>query len=288
MLVLVLASLAPLPPATGQTQTGSATVDLTLPTLAAPVSPAEVQNTSATVRYQWEQGVSQDNVTIQLAYEDGPEWLNSSFSPAEVEIDLGNNPSGVRTKIVNVTLDVSPQATAFTPGEATYSARAEQTDTLPSAETSESLDLQAGFAGELLADLPRGNVTAWGGVLEEIPIELENTANGPIEVDVRVDRKPADARATAPETLVVGHEAGNATRTATLEMRVPWSLSLDGQVELALTAEHAEEGTELADRQLGFHLEGRSAVPVPSPGPWVTLLAAGLALLARARSRRAT
>jgi hypothetical protein len=70
-----------------------------------------------------------------------------------------------------------------------------------------------------------------------------------------------------------------------MEIRVPWSLSVEGPVELALDAAHETEGTELDDRRLAFTLDGRSAVPVPGSGPWITLLAAAFALAVRARSR---
>jgi hypothetical protein len=252
------------------------------------VSPAEPDNRSVTVRYQWNDGFSDENVTIDLSYVDGPPWLNSTFSPSTVEIDLGNRASGVETRIVNVTLDVADDAPAYTEGEATYRAEAQEAGTLPSAEVEESLALQAGFAGRLVAELPRGNLTAWGGVLEEVPIAMENTANGPIEVDVRVDREPADARLTSPETIEIGHEPGNRSLTEALEVRTPWSLSIEGPIELVLEPAHATQGTELADQRLSFHLEGRSAVPVPGPGPWASLAALGLALLLGGdhRSRR--
>lgn len=279
--ILLVASSLAAQPSIGQIETGSSSVGLSLPTLAAPVSPAEPQNTSVTVRYEWSDGISQDPVQVDLSYVDGPEWLASSFTPSTVEFDTGTQPSGVATRIVNVTLDVSEQATAYTEGQATYRAEAESAGTLPAAETENTLDMEAGFAGRLVAQLPRGNVTAWGGVLEEIPIELENTANGPIEIDVRVDRVPADARATPPGTIQLGHEEGNRTTTAYLATRVPWSLSVEGPIELVFTAQHATEGTEVAERQAGFHLEGRSAIPIPSAGPWVSLVAVGLAIALR-------
>lgn len=279
-MALLAAALLPASPGLAQTQ-GSASVDLSLPTLAAPVSPSDVKNTSATVRYEWQDGVADENVTVELSYENGPAWLESSFSPSTVEFDLGNNPSGVQTRIVDVSLDVSENATAYTEAQATYRAEASEAGTLPSAETEESLDLVAGFDGRLVAELPRGNVTAWGGLLQQIPIDLENTANGPLEVEVRVDRKPADARATAPETVELGHEEGNRSTQAHLDVRVPWSLSLEGPIELVLEPQHATRGTELAERRVGFHLEGKSAVPVPGPGPWASLAAVGLALLIR-------
>jgi hypothetical protein len=284
LLVALTACLVPAAPTLAQT-TGSASVDLSLPTLAAPVSPAEPQNSSVTVRYEWNDGMAEDNVTVDLSHVDGPPWLNSSFSPSTVEFDLGNQASGVETRIVNVTLAVASDATAYTEAEATYRAEAEASGTLPAAEIEESLAFESGFAGQLVADLPEGNVTAWGGLRQEVPIDLENTANGPIEVDVRVDRIPADARGTPPDTIVLGHEPGNESTTATMEIRVPWSLSVEGPVELALDAAHETEGTELDDRRLAFTLDGRSAVPVPGPGPWITLLAAAFALAVRARSR---
>jgi hypothetical protein len=242
---------------------------------------------SVNVRYQWEGGVANENVTVEMTFGEGPRWLSSAVTPNTVEFEAPRNqPSGLERRVVNLTLDVSRNATAFTEAEATYGAQAEATGTLPSAQTEESLALESGFSGRLLADLPRGgNVTAWGGLRQEIPIELENTANGPIEVEVRVDRVPADARVTPPDTLVLGHEPGNASTTATMEIRVPWSLSVEGPVELALEAAHETEGTELDDRRLAFTLDGRSAVPVPGPGPWITLLAAAFALAVRARSR---
>jgi hypothetical protein len=279
VLVLLAATLIPAAPGLAQMPTGSASVDLSLPTLAAPVSPAEAQNTSATVRYEWQDGTSDENVTVELGYEDGPDWLNSSFTPSTVEFDLGTQASGVETRIVNVTLNVSSSALAYTEAEATYTASAEASGTLPGARASEQLPLEAGFAGELNAGLSQGNVTAWGGILEEIPIELENTANGPIEVEVVVDRVPADARTTAPETITLGREDGNRTTTASLDTRVPWSLSVEGPVELLFQAQHVDEGTELADERAQFHLEGNSAIPVPGPGPIASLLAAALALL---------
>lgn len=281
VLVLLMASLLPAGAGLAQVPSGSASVGLSLPTLAAPVSPEEPQNTSATVRYEWQDGISQDNVTIELAYEDGPEWLDSSISPSTVEIDIGNQPSGVETRIVDIQLDVSSQARAYTEAEAVYSAQASGAGTLPPAETSQTLALESGFAGELVAELPQGNVTAWGGLLEPVPIEMENTANGPIEVDVRVDRVPADARTTAPDTITLGWQEGNDTHTAHLDTRVPWSLSIEGPVELVMEPQHAEEGTELDERRVGFHLEGKSAVPIPAPGPIAALAAVGLALIAR-------
>lgn len=280
--LVLLASLIPASPALAQT-TGSASVDISLPTLAEPVRPGGPQNTTATVRYQWNNGLADENVTVELSYQEGPEWLESSFTPSTIELEgPTQRTSGVEPRIVNVTLQVSPNATAYTPGNATYQATASSGGTLPSAEGQATLPFTAGFAGQLNAELPRGgNVTAWGGVLEEVPIELENTANGPISVDVRIARSPADARLTSPGEVRVGFQEGNRTTTANLEVRVPWSLSLEGPVELDLSPEHADRGTELAPRQVAFQLEGNSAVPVPGPGPWVALAAVGLALLLR-------
>lgn len=282
---LVPASLAPVQPASGQAPQGSASVDVSLPTLAAPVSPAQPQNTSATVRYQWDGGLAQSNVTVELSFEDGPAWLNSSFTPSTVEFSRPQqSTSGVETRIVNITLDVSEQATAYEEGTATYQAQASSSGMLPAAQAEVELPLTAGFAGRLVAELPRGgNVTAWGGVVEQVPIELENTANGPIDVRVRVDRKPADARLNTSGTVRVGFGGANGTTTTHVEVRVPWTLSLEGDVEIALEPEHATRGTELRARTVGFQLEGNSAVPIPSPGPWAALAAVGLALIVRRR-----
>lgn len=288
--VVLVASLAPAAPVVAQPQTGSASVDISLPTLAAPVPPTGPQNTTATVRYSWEDSVSQQNVTIELSYTDGPSWLNSSFRPSTVEIDMSQRgSSGVETRIVNVTLEVSPSATAYANGTAIYTAEASSSGTIPPAESENGLPLTAGFAGRLVATLPQGgNVTAWGGVLTEVPLHVENTANGPIEVRVRVDRSPADARLFSPGTVQVGHEPGNRTRTAQVGVRTPWSVSLEGPVEVQLLPEHATRGTELSPQRVGFTLEGQSAVPIPSVGPAASLAALGLAFLVRGSRKRSS
>lgn len=277
--VLLLVSILPASPALGQ-QTGSTAVDLDMPNLAAPIPPTGPQTTSVDVRYEWEDGIATENVTIELAYVDGPSWLSANVSPSTIEIDTANRPQGIETRIVTVNLEVSEQATAYTEATGTFQATASGTGTLPSAETEAELSIEAGFAGSLAADLPEGgNVTAWGGLLERVPITLENTANGPLEVDIIVDRFPADALAEAPRTVNLSHEAGNRTVTTYIDVRVPWSLSVDGPAEILLEPQHATRGTELAERRVAFELEGKSAVPIPSPGPGISLIAVALAVL---------
>lgn len=287
LLAVVLALLVvPAAPAVSQTDS-QASVEISLPTLADPVPPTGPQNSSATVRYQWSDGVAQDNVTVELSYEDGPEWLESSFTPSTVSFEQPTEDTdGVETEIVNVTLDVAKNATAYDEAAPTYSATAESSGTLPAASSEAEFPFVVGFAGNLRAELPEGgNVTAWGGLETQVPIDLENTANGPVSVDVRVAREPADARLNVTETVPLGFEPGNRTRTTHVDVRVPWTVSLEGPVEVDLSAEHADRGTPLAERTVGFQLEGNSAVPIPGPGPGIALAAVGLALLVR-RSRR--
>lgn len=273
-----LASLAV--PAAAQ-EVGSTSVDLTLPNLGAPVRPGDPQNNSVTVRYQWSNGMSQDNTTVRLEVVEEPPWLNSTFSPSTVEFDTATRgPQGVQARIVNLTLSVAPMAPAYQEATAVYRAVAEQNGVLQQATVETEFPVTAGFRGRVNATLVGDdNVTAWGGLVTHLPIRLENRANGPVAVQAEVVRSPADAQIRPFEEVEIGPN-GNVT-TADLEVLVPWSVSLSGPVVVEFNPVHAQRGTPLRSEQVRFQLEGNSAVPIPSAGPWAALAAVGAALVLR-------
>lgn len=284
----VLAALAGAAPlATAQPQVGESSADLTLPNLGAPVNPGNPQNNSVTVRYSWGNGMTTEPTDLTLSVVEEPSWLNSTFHPSTIQINnTTESPQGNEARIVTVTLDVAPDAPAYQEGTAVYKVTAEGSQTLPPAEATEEFVVTAGFRGTVSVQLPKGdNVTAWGGTVTKIPLEITNEANGPLIVDVTVARFPADAIVTPPLEVEVPAGQGNNTKTTNLEVQVPWTVSVDGPVIVELSPSHAEKGTPARTVETRFQLNGNSAVPVPGPGPWATLAVAGAALLIAQRRR---
>lgn len=282
----LLAVLTALPAPVAAQNVGETNVDLTLPNLGAPVRPGDPQNNSVTVRYSWSNGASQDNTTVRLEVVSEPPWLNSTFHPPAVEFDTAEQgPSGVQTRIINLTLDVARDAPAYTEGTATYRAVAEENGVLQRATVTTNFTVVAGFRGSIEASLLKGtNVTAWGGLVTEIPIRIQNQANGPLLVDVSVVRSPAEARIQAPPSARINATEGDRVATTNLEVLMPWTVSQSGTVVVELSPTHARRGTPLGDVELRFQLHGNSAVPIPSvPPPLAILAVVGLAVLLRRR-----
>lgn len=280
-LTATLAAAGALAPTAAAQELGTTSVDLTLPNLGAPVKPGDPQNNSVTVRYQWNNGMSEQNTTVQLSVVDEPPWLNSSFHPETVEFSTATQgPQGVKTRIVNLTLDVARDAPSYAEGTATYEAVAEENGVLQSSTVETDFAVTAGLAGRIDASLPEGtNVTAWGGLVKNVPIQVDNTANGDLLLEFSVVREPADAEIEAPDDVEVPANGG--TVAPEVDVRTPWSLSLSGSVVIEVSASHLQRGTPLNTQEVEFQLEGNSAVPVPGPGPWAILGVVGAALLLR-------
>lgn len=289
-LLILLLALPAMPVATSQVTVGETSVSMSLPNLGAPVKPGNPQNNSVTVTYIWDNGVTTEPTEVHLEVVDEPSWLNSSFHPDTFQVNnTTSSPNGNVAEIVTVTLDVDETAPAYAEASATYRVVAEENGMLPSAEATEEFPVTAGFRGTVDAHLPKGeNVTAWGGLVTEVPIELTNNANGPLLVGVTVVRSPADAIVTPPLEVRVNATEGDRTVTTNLDVEVPWSVSLSGPVIVELSPTHAERGTAAKTIEAEFQLEGNSAVPVPGPGVSDLLVLAGVAAIAlAARKRRA-
>lgn len=280
-LTATLAAAGALAPTAAAQEVGTTSVDLELPILGAPVKPGSPQNNSVGVRYQWSNGMSEENTTVRLEVVSEPGWLNSSFHPSTVEFDTASHgPNGVQRAIVNLTLDVARDAPSYAEGTATYKAVAEENGVLQSATVETEFVVTAGLAGRVDASLPEGtNVTAWGGLANKVPIQVNNTANGEVLLEFSVVRQPADAQVQPPEDVEVPANGGTAIAEA--DVRVPWSLSVSGPVVIEVSASHLQRGTPLNTQEVEFGIDGRSAVPVPGPGPWAILGAVGAALLLR-------
>lgn len=284
--LVALALLATAP--TGLAQTvGDTTVDLGLPTFGNPLAAGQTEQTSANVRYSWNNGMTSEPTTIRLEVVEEPEWLNTTFLPDTFQVNnTTQTPSKTETRIVDVNLSIDEDAPAFAERTATYRVVAEENPPLEGAEDTTELDLAPGFRGTVDATLPEGgNVTAWGGLVTEVPIEVTNRANGPVSVQPSVVLSPADAEVQAPEEFRLNASPDDPTRTVHLAIEVPWSVSIDGDVAVELSPRHAERGTEARTVEVGFHLQGNSAVPVPSPAPLAVLALVALTAAARAGRR---
>lgn len=287
--VLILLALLPTTPvAVSQATTGDTSVGLTLPNLGSPVKPGQPQNNSVNVRYSWDNGVTTEPTEITLSVVDEPSWLNSTFTPSTLQVNnTTQSPSQTVVRIVTLTLDVDPTAPAYAEGTATYQVVAEENGMLPRAEATEEFSVTAGFRGTVEAHLPLGeNVTAWGGLVTEVPIELTNRANGPLLVDVTVVQSPADAIVTPPAEVRINATEGDRTTTTNLAVEVPWSLSLSGPVIVELSPTHATRGTAATPVETEFQLNGNSAVPVPGPGIADVIVLAGVVAIALAARKR--
>lgn len=301
-LVLVLL----LVPAIGSTslaqgQTGSTSVDLSVPVLPRPVAPGTSEAFNVTVRYQWNNGFSNEPTQIHLEVVDEPEWLTSTFEPSTIEISTqsetqaGNNSfqvvprsQGTETVSVNLNISIAPDAPAFEEGVATYRVVAEENPPLQGSEKEIQFPVTAGFSGEVGVSLPKGEtVDANGGFLTKVPLHIENQGNGPLLLEINVVRQPAEAQITAPVDVPLGVEEGDRAVTPELELRVPWKVSVDGEVAVEIVPTHAERGVRGPTQTVSFQLEGDSAIPVPGPGPlMVPAILAGALMLARRRHDR--
>lgn len=299
--VILLASLvlgAQAPVSLAQEQAGTTSVDLSVPVLPRPVAPGTSEEFNVTVRYQWNNGFSNEPTEIRLEVVDEPPWLTSTFEPATVEIStqsesqVGNNSfqvapraSGTETVSVNLNISIAPDAPAFGEGVAAYRVVAEENPPLQATENEVEFPVTAGFSGEIAVSLPKGDtVDANGGFVTKVPLHIENRGNGPLLLSVNVVRQPAEAKISAPLDVPLGVEEGQRVTTPELEVLVPWKVSEEGEVAVEIVPTHAQRGVRGQAQTVTFQLQGDSAIPVPGPGPLIVpaILAAAL-LLARRR-----
>ncbi len=290
-----------MPSVAAQEQAGTTSVDLSVPVLPRPVAPGTSEEFNVTVRYQWNNGFSNEPTEIRLEVVEEPAWLNSTFEPASIAVSTqsqtqaGNNsvqvvPRGQGTETVSVNLNISiaPDAPSFEEGIATYRVIAEENPPLQGSEKEIEFPVTAGFSGEIGVSLPKGEtVDANGGFLTKVPLRIENQGNGPLLLQINIVRQPAEAKITAPVDIALGVEEGDRVVTPELEIRVPWKVSEEGEVAVEVVPTHAQRGVRGSVQTVSFQLEGDSAVPVPGPGPMIApaILAAAL-LLARRRAAR--
>lgn len=284
-----------------QEQTGTTSVDLSVPQLPRPVAPGTSEAFNVTVRYQWNNGFSNEPTEIHLEVVDEPEWLTSTFEPSTLEVptqdetQAGNNTvqvipraSGTETVSVHLNISIAPDAPAFEEGVATYRVTAEENPPLQGSEKEIEFPVTAGFSGQVGVSLPKGEtVDASGGFLTKVPLQVENQGNGPLLLEINVVRQPAEAEITAPVDVPVGVEEGERTVTPELELRVPWKVSIDGEVAVEIVPTHAQRGVSGPVQTVSFQLDGHSAIPVPGPGPLLipAILAVALGLARRRPDR---
>ncbi len=284
-----------------QEQVGTTSVDLSVPVLPRPVAPGTSEAFNVTVRYQWNNGFSNEPTEIHVDVVDEPEWLTSTFEPSTIEVPTQNEAQaannslqviptagGTETVSVNLNISIAPDAPAFEEGVATYRVTAEENPPLQGAEKEIEFPVTAGFSGQIGVSLPKGEtVDANGGFLTKVPLQVENQGNGPLLLEVNVVRQPAEAEITAPVDVPVGVEEGDRTATPELELRVPWKVSVDGEVAVEIVPTHAQRGVSGPTQTVSFQLEGDSAIPVPGPGPAIVpAILAGVFLLSRRRQAR--
>lgn len=278
-LLVALLVVSPWVPTVSAQQAGTTSVDMSLPTLPRPVPPGTSEEFNVTVRYRWNNGFSPQPTTIHLEVVDEPAWLNSTFSPAEIQVPTFPEPQGVNTTLVNLNISVAEDAPAFALGNATYLVQAEANQPLQASEAEVPFEVTAGFRGTVGVSLPKGEVVdANGGFVTEVPIRLENQGNGPLLVSIALLRSPAESKIEVPQDIRLGVTDGDRVQTAHLAVRVPWKVSEEGEVTVEIQPTHASRGTPGKTVQASFQLEGDSAVPIPGPGPELVLALAGLAL----------
>lgn len=284
--VVALAALTVvcLAPSAAAQDVGETNVELGLPPVGE-LPAGDTHPTSANIRYGWENGMTTEGTEIRLEVEEEPEWLNTTFVPSRYTVDnTTRSPSGRENIIADINLTIAEDAPAFQEGTATYSVVAEENPPLQGDEGTAELTVTPGFRGGVDVELPEGgNVTAWGGVVTEVPMEVTSDANGPVAVQTDVVLSPADARLDPPEEFTINATEGQRTQTVHLDVRVPWSVSIEGDVAVELDPEHVQRGEDGRNAEAGFHLEGNSAIPVPAPPPAVVVGLVGLAAVALRR-----
>ncbi len=277
--VALLVAAAPAAGQLGDIGVGETTVDLSVASPGAPIQPGQVEEHSANVRYQWENGIAQEPTEIRLEVVDEPDWMETTFRPQSFQINnTTQSPAGTELKIITLELDLDRQAPAYQEATATYRIVAEENGVLAGAEAEEEFSLEPAFRGGIDVRFPGGtNVTAWGGLTTSVPVEVTNNANGPVIVESNVVLNPADALIEPPDPFQVNASPDDRTRTVDLEIQVPWKISIDGDAVVSMTPVHMPRGTAAPVYDAEFYLDGRSAIPVPGPGPLVALAAALLA-----------
>lgn len=285
--LIALLALA-IPSATGQLGelgTGETSVEIGITSPGGPVQTGTVHDHAVNVRYAWENGITEEPTVIRFEVDDEPEWVETSFEPETILVhNTTNQTSNIELFEVTLQLDIASNAPAYADATARYRVIAEENGMLPRAEDTGELAYEPSFRGGIDVHMPNGaNVTAWGGLQTLVPVEVTNNANGPVIVESNVILNPADALIETPDPFQVDPQE---TRTVYLEIQVPWKVSINGDTAVQFHPSHMPRATQADTVETGFYLDGKSAIPVPGPGPFIALAGLLVATLATARSRR--
>lgn len=269
----------------GEAGVGEATVEISITAPGGPVQTGTVHEHAANVRYSWDNGITEEPTVLRFEVEDEPDWVQTRFEPETIYVNnTTDQPSGIELFVVTLQLDIAPDAPAYTEATARYRVIAEENGMLQGDEDTAELTYEPSFRGGIDVRMPNGqNVTAWGGLQTRVPVDVTNHANGPVIVESTVILNPADALIQPPDPFQVEPQE---TRTVHLTVQVPWKVSINGDAAVQFHPSHMPRATQADTVETNFYLDGKSAIPVPGPGPLVALAGLLLATLATAHTRR--
>jgi hypothetical protein len=288
LLPTALAQLPPLPGGTPGNATARITMELQDP--GGPLVPARPYSLQLVVHYQYGPGASvppdQDiapsgRICGTVTVPNPPPWALVQVLPPEVCFVVNPTFAVGGTTVDNTTIvevNATADAPALEPFNFTVVADVPGEGTIAPALGEVSRDLSPGYQGKLAVQGP-GTVTVRGGAPQEVPVQVVNQANGPIEVRFRNFTGPQGLRGELPERFVLQR---NESRAVPIRLTSPWTTPVRGLVEFQVESSHPTRPDLVGDNPRGrFDVQGKAAVP----GLEVPLLLLATLGLAAARRR---
>ncbi len=233
------------------------------------------------VRYSFGPGGFSDQpVTVTLEVAAKPAWSEAAIEDPVLVFPINATDVGgaayEKTTFVNLT--VAPLAPAREKGDFVVTASSSARGNLP-AKTAESprIGLTVKFTGALNVTGP-ASVLLRGGREEVVTFVVRNDANGETDVALAVRTAPEESIVTPPASIALGVEE---SREVPVRIRVPWTRSVTGLLELE--ARSVRAGDDAEPFVATVEVQGTSVVP--GPAGLAAVLAVGAAVASRKRSR---
>lgn len=252
-----------------------------------------------------ESGLSVTNVTVEVpcgavgqggdravnvSVASKPSWVGASVSPAVVylgpdDCEAANGTASARADLV---VQTTHRAPAFQAGNLTVRASSDGMD-----PGTDDLAIEAGFYAVLDVQTARPVVVAAPASQVDLPVEVTNFGNGPVQVTAEgVKGAPTGGlEAVLPGPFTVGSNAtgGENTRSLVVPVRTPGGtvyVHETGTIEIRWSAVYAlDPGAGGTNATSAFRITTKG-VHVPGPGPAAAVAGLAAAALAARRARR--
>lgn len=292
LLGLLLVALVLAPPALAQLPTGGGVVQSQV-TVAVEdpgraLQPGKLETVNVLVNYFWSPGAvpgpgsepaGEQNQTqrtrVTLAVKQMPSWVaNATFANGEViEVEVQGPGSSNAPNVVPLVLGIAPDAPALQREDIIVTAAADANGNIgPSRGESPPVKLRGAVVARVNVTSEASQIVP-GGRWTVMPFTVRNDGNTELKVQLNVTARPQDSQVEYPTTVTIPR---NESARVEVRLRVPWTYSIGGIVELeAIPLVDDEEGKPARSE---IEVLGQSAVPV---GPL-----AGLAVILAALGRR--